>query len=185
MLKEVYNFLKKPVYTKDENTNITYRFSVFIKLLFWGLVFGIGIVMFNTLWEATGILANNEHALSKALKDMGLPMLVFLVVVVAPIFEELLFRGSLVLFKESKFFNIAFYVSIILFGLIHITNFEITATVLVLTPFLVAPQLILGVFTGFIRVKFGLGWSILLHASHNLILFIPLLIANLLDIPLE
>jgi len=185
MLKEVYYFLKNPVYQKDENTAIHYRLTVFAKLLFLGLAFGIGIVVFNTIWESFGIVDPNEHALSKAMDEMGLPLLGLMAIIAAPLFEEFIFRGPLVFFKNSKYFKLALYTSIILFGAVHISNFEITPTILILAPFLVAPQLVLGAFASFIRIKFGLGWSILLHACHNLLLFMPLLAAKLLDIPLE
>lgn len=185
MLKEVYQFLRNPIYEVDENTDLHYRLTIFTKLLFLGLAFGIGIVVFNTLWETTGILAPNEHTLSKAMEEMGLPALGLMAVIAAPLFEEVIFRGSLGFFKAPKHFKIALYTSIILFGAIHITNFEITPTVIVLAPFLVAPQMVLGAFASYIRVKFGLQWSILLHACHNLILFLPLIAAELLDIPLE
>lgn len=185
MLKIVYAFLKNPTNTPDENTDFGYRFVTFIKLLFWGLLIGIGIVVFNSIWETTGILGPNEHALSSAMDDYTTPMLFLLIVIVAPLFEELLFRGPLAFFKETKRFKIALYVSILLFGAVHISNFEITPMALALSPFLVAPQLVLGAFAGFIRVKFGLIWSIALHASHNFILFLPLALVKLLELPLE
>ncbi|MCL5244422.1 CPBP family intramembrane metalloprotease [Cellulophaga sp. 20_2_10] len=185
MLKEVYQFLKDPENSKDENTNFTYRITVFIKLLFWGLAIGVGIVIFNSIWEVTGILEPNKHAISKAFEEYSTPVLGLLIVIVAPVFEELIFRGPLGFFKDHKTFRIMLYISIVLFGAVHITNFEITPTVLVLSPFLVAPQLVLGTFASFIRVKFGLGWSMLLHASHNFMLFLPILALKILDIPIE
>ncbi|WP_435264277.1 CPBP family glutamic-type intramembrane protease [Tenacibaculum sp. nBUS_03] len=54
-----------------------------------------------------------------------------------------------------------------MFGLVHITNYTLTTNVILLTPFLIAPQTILGGYLGFIRVRFGLHWSILLHACYN------------------
>ncbi|WKB81175.1 CPBP family intramembrane metalloprotease [Cellulophaga lytica] len=185
MLKLVFKFLKNPENNPDENTDFRYRFISFIKLLFWGLLIGIGIVVFNSIWEVTGILGPNEHALSSAMDDYTTPMLFLLIVIAAPLFEELFFRGPLAIFKETKTFKIALYVSILLFGAVHITNFEITPMALLLSPFLVAPQLVLGTFAGYIRVKFGLIWSIALHACHNFILFLPLALFKLLELPIE
>jgi hypothetical protein len=42
-------------------------------------------------------------------------------------------------------------------------------TVLVFIPLLTAPQFITGLFIGYLRVRFGLIWGILLHFLHNLI----------------
>ncbi|TDE52993.1 CPBP family intramembrane glutamic endopeptidase [Flavobacterium sp. GT3P67] len=54
-----------------------------------------------------------------------------------------------------------------LFGLIHITNFEFSYTILLLSPILVAPQIILGFFIGFLRVRYGFVLGFLMHALHN------------------
>ena len=55
--------------------------------------------------------------------------------------------------------------------MVHITNFEHSAALLVFTPLLVAPQFIVGLFIGYLRVKYGFIWGFYLHALHNLILF--------------
>ena len=185
MLKQVFEFVKNPQYIEDENTDFGYRLGVLFKILFWGLAFGIVISMANSIWELTGILETPKHAMETALEEQGIIVLLLMAVVGAPLLEELFFRGPLWFFRESKFFKIAFYASIILFGLIHITNFETTPTVLALTPFLVLPQLCLGAFAGFIRVRFGLLWSMALHALYNGILFLPIIAMQLLGIPLE
>lgn len=185
MLQQVYEFVKNPNYIEDENKDFSYRVSVLVKILLWGLTFGIIISMANSIWELTGILDSPEHAMETALKESGLPVLFLMAVVAAPLLEELFFRGPLWFFRNSKFFRIVFYASIILFGLVHITNFELSPTVLALTPFLVAPQLCLGAFAGFIRVRFGILWSIALHALYNFVLFVPIILMQLLDIPIE
>ena len=91
---------------------------------------------------------------------------------IAPVFEELIFRAPLTAFKKKNQFRIAFYVFAILFGFVHITNFELTTNVLILSPILVLPQTLVGGYFGFIRVRFGLLWSIALHGSYNAILML-------------
>ena len=73
----------------------------------------------------------------------------------------------------------------IAFGYIHIFNFEMNVATILLSPLLVMPQINLGIFAGYIRVCFGLLWSILLHAMYNLFLTGPILVLQFLDIPLE
>lgn len=53
----------------------------------------------------------------------------------------------------------------------HITNFEINTTIILLSPVLVLPQILLGGYFGYVRVRLGLQWSILLHSMYNGILF--------------
>ena len=56
------------------------------------------------------------------------------------------------------------------FGLMHITNFEPSLNIYLLAPILVAPQILIGINLGYLRVRFGLIWSILFHAFYNGIL---------------
>jgi hypothetical protein len=114
---------------------------------------------------------------------MGLVILI--VSVIAPVIEELLFRGPLVFFRGHAYFKYFFYASALLFGLVHIFNFEGSPHLLYMAPLLVAPQLLMGFFLGYIRIKLGLRWSILLHAAHNTILLIPIVVLKLLNLPLE
>ncbi|MEL7161748.1 MAG: CPBP family intramembrane glutamic endopeptidase [Bacteroidota bacterium] len=63
-----------------------------------------------------------------------------------------------------------FYFSAILFAYVHLSNFELTTTVLLLSPILVAAQFWMGTLGGFLRARYGFVWTLLLHALHNLIL---------------
>lgn len=67
----------------------------------------------------------------------------------------------------------------------HISNFEMSTQVLLFSPLLVAPQISVGFLLGYIRVKFGLLWSMALHAIYNMVLVVPVLIMQLLDISIE
>ena len=106
------------------------------------------------------------------MKNLSKPVIFLFVVVIAPLFEELIFRAPLTLFKGKKSFRIGFYVFAVLFGLVHISNFTMTTNVLLLAPILVLPQTLLGGYLGFIRVRFGLGWSMALHACYNGVLML-------------
>ncbi|CAL2101853.1 membrane protein of unknown function [Tenacibaculum sp. 190130A14a] len=108
-----------------------------------------------------------DHAMEEMMKTMSKTVVFIFAVIVAPLLEELIFRAPITLFRDKKTFKVAFYAFAFIFGLIHLTNFTITTNVLILAPILVLPQIILGGYLGFIRVKFGLGWSILLHACYN------------------
>ena len=126
--------------------------------------------------------------------------------VIAPILEEMIFRAPLALFKSpltlyikpipfsdwkiefptiqirflenSKAFKIAFYFFALAFGFIHLSNYEIDSQILLFSPILVAPQLVIGVIFGFVRVRLGLPWAILMHAAYNGILVSLFLLAK-------
>ena len=67
------------------------------------------------------------------------------------------------------YFKWVYYGSIIMFGSLHITNFELTKENLLLLPFLTLPQLIAGIYTGYIRVKYGFIYTLIFHSMNNLI----------------
>ncbi|QLG47097.1 CPBP family intramembrane glutamic endopeptidase [Costertonia aggregata] len=184
MLEKVWEFFKKPVYETEAHSTPE-KISILIKLSAFAVLFSfvLGMAM-GILTEIVGF-QNEEHAVLEMLESYSPAMIFLLAVIVAPVLEELIFRAPLGLFKKSSFFNMAFYISVFLFGLIHITNFGNIKGYFWLTPILVAPQISAGIFLGYTRVKLGLPWSIILHAAHNLILLGPFIVLQLLDIPFE
>lgn len=68
-----------------------------------------------------------------------------------------------------KHFCYIFYLSCILFGFYHITNYSpITYKLVLIMPIIVLPQIISSTFIGFIRMKFGIIYSILFHSVTNI-----------------
>ncbi|MGB0880452.1 MAG: CPBP family intramembrane glutamic endopeptidase [Polaribacter sp.] len=177
--QELLSYLKNPILEKDTNQDAKYRFKKFGYLLIICLLTGFLISPIFVIIEEFGLINMEDHAMEEMMKNFPKVAIFVLAVVVAPSFEELIFRGPLTLFKGRKSFKIAFYTLTILFGLVHISNFTITKNVLLLTPILVLPQILLGGYLGFIRVRFGLGWSIALHACYNGILMLITLSTDL------
>ena len=126
-------------------------------------------------------------------------LIFFFAVIIAPFFEEIMFRlilrfrsnflilwplQLLILLQRDnkinllktirnfwdKFYGWIFYLITIAFGLVHILNFEPSLNIYLLAPVLVAPQILIGINLGYLRIRFGLIWSILFHAFHNGIL---------------
>ncbi|HNW57407.1 MAG TPA: CPBP family glutamic-type intramembrane protease [Bacteroidales bacterium] len=95
----------------------------------------------------------------------------------------LLFAGtisSMVIFNKKilhafqkfflKKFVYFFYFSCIIFGFVHIFNYEpVGIMMFVLSPLIVAPAVLAGIFFGYVRMKFGIMYSILFHACINLL----------------
>jgi membrane protease YdiL (CAAX protease family) len=164
---ELVSYLKNPVLEKDTNKENSYRFKKFFHLLVISILTGTALTPLFVLIEHLGWVDMNTHAMEELMKNMSKINIFLFAVMVAPLLEELFFRAPITLFQNKKYFKIVFYAFAVIFGLIHLSNFEITTNVLLLAPILVAPQIILGGYLGFIRVRFGLIWSILLHASYN------------------
>lgn len=185
MIKEIWDFLKNPVYKEDENEDVKYRIGILFRVLV------IAIVMSLVLSSAIGLVEElstsdlGTHAVEKTLETYSPWFLLFAAVILAPLIEELIFRGPMVYFRNKSYFNYAFYILTIIFGFVHLSNFELRTNVLLLSPILVAPQISAGIFLGFIRVRFGLIWAIVLHSLYNLVLIGPLITFHLLDISFE
>ena len=164
LIKELIAFFKNPTLEKDNNTSFIYRIKIFGQLI---------VVCLLTVFIISPIFTIiQDHALEEMMQKLSKPIVFVFATIVAPVFEEAIFRAPLTAFKKEKQFKIGFYVFAILFGLVHITNFKITPSVLLLAPILVMPQIFVGGFLGFIRVRFGLLWSIALHGSYNGILML-------------
>ncbi|TDQ23739.1 CPBP family intramembrane glutamic endopeptidase [Tenacibaculum caenipelagi] len=164
---ELIAYLKNPVLEKDSNQDTSYRFQKFFHLLIISILTALVLTSLFLLIEHFEWVDMNDHAVEELLKTNSKWSVIFFAVILAPTLEELFFRAPITLFHNKKSFKIAFYVFAILFGLIHLTNYNFTINLLLFAPILIAPQTILGGYLGFIRVRFGLTWSILLHACYN------------------
>lgn len=80
----------------------------------------------------------------------------------------------------EKWIGWLFYGLALAFGLIHIGNFtSLSGQAWLLTPILVLPQTVIGVFLGFIRLRYGFWWAVFTHGFHNACAITPLLLMRL------
>ena len=78
-----------------------------------------------------------------------------------------------------KNYLIVFCITALVFGGVHILNYKLTLSLLIFSPLVVAPQLFLGVNIGYLRVRYGFGWGLLLHIVHNIVFaVIPIVLIN-------
>ncbi|RTZ40670.1 CPBP family intramembrane metalloprotease [Candidimonas sp. SYP-B2681] len=69
--------------------------------------------------------------------------------------------------RYRRWFPWAFHVASLTFAAVHLYNFNLHSTPLWLMPLLVLPQWLTGMVLGWLRVKRGIGASILLHGIFN------------------
>tara|TARA_R110002049_G_scaffold329_16_gene1900 strand:+ start:12790 stop:13353 length:564 start_codon:yes stop_codon:yes gene_type:complete len=185
ILNKVWKFIQSPVYIGLVHIQNHFKLKIVSALLAWGIMLSLVVGVFNEWLISLLGIDLGEHAIETFMEKYSILSLFFMAVVLAPIVEETLFRGPLIWFKNKKYFNYILYLSILLFAGIHLSNFKMSKELYFVAPFLVAPQLILGAFLSYVRVKLGLRWSIGLHATYNAILITPILLYKLLNIPLE
>ncbi len=180
MRQEVWAFLKKPNYKPYLELGLRDKLSVFLKLLvltfFFSLAFGfLGFAVANAL-----DIPIENHAIAEFINESNPLQIILLVAVLAPLIEELIFRGPLYFFRNFRYFPWIFYASAIIFGAVHLSNFDLNEQLLWLSPLLILPQISAGIFMGFIRVKLGLFWSILLHGAFNTLLLSPFIFIKII-----
>jgi membrane protease YdiL (CAAX protease family) len=169
-------FVRDPLYRKDPNTSPSYIIHTTFRLLVWALGIGLLLAILLGLLETAGPWKFGDHAFNELLEQYPVSLILLLLVVVAPVLEELIFRGPLWFFRGSLFFKWYFYGTALVFGLVHLSNFPNLSEIWYLFPLLICPQLCLGLFLGYVRVRFGLAWAILFHAAYNGILAGPALL---------
>lgn len=184
MLREVWEFLINPIYREYPRKDLNILLPKFVPLLGYALLLSYGFGILNSALQSILNLDIGDHASEEFINGPTI-YLFGMAVILAPLMEETIFRGPLIFLKESLYFKPIFYVITLLFGFYHILNFELTPTTLWVSPLLVAPQISVGIFLGFVRVRFNLLWAIFFHALYNFILMTPLLLFKLLEIPIK
>jgi hypothetical protein len=178
MVQDILSYFKNPDAQKGDNVFNSQKIKLFWTSLWMILVINIGLSFFIYGVEALGWIDTDNHAVMDMIKDKSIIYNMAMVAIVAPLFEELIFRAPITLFRKLDpiNFKVMFYLFALAFGVIHIFNFGITTNTMLLLPLLIAPQIVAGMFLGLIRVKVGLVYSMLFHALYNGILMIPYLI---------
>ena len=173
-LSNIYAFIKNPTCERSEALGIKDKAVLLVIILGLSFVINFFFILIIASIEQLGVFNMENHAVNKMFEDFSPIVIIFFAVMLAPILEELIFRAPITLFcRYKKTFRYIFYGFAIVFGYVHITNFELTTNVLLISPILVAPQVLLGLLLGMIRVKLGLIYSILFHGIYNAILVIP------------
>ncbi|MBT8312615.1 MAG: CPBP family intramembrane metalloprotease, partial [Flavobacteriaceae bacterium] len=119
MIKEVWEFLKRPRYEPFLPMQRADKIRYFIHLLAMALAFSFFFGIFGTLIAEHMGLVTNEHAMEKFLENSSTSTLFVFVVILAPALEELIFRAPLALFRKVTYFPLIFYLSVLLFGAVH------------------------------------------------------------------
>ncbi len=155
--------------------------------------------------EKFGLFNTENHKIVLLLQQLSIWWIILFGVVIMPFIEELVFRfylrfrqnylarllillASLIghqnkVIAETQLknfwinnFRSIFYFSAIIFSIVHLSNFEFSIKILLFSPILLAPQFIMGLFLGYLRVRYNLVLGFLMHAIHNAIfLIIPII----------
>lgn len=184
LVKDIYFWIINP----DESSldvDIKGKMVLLGKMLLLDVLFTIPVL------ALTEIIHYNIIRLDEYLPDEDIVLLLILILIVGPIMEELISRFPLRykrnylariidefindrIFNNWKYiFKYFLYVMIVLFGLIHLTNYKNTEPIFfLLSPIIVGSQLLGGIVLSYCRIKLGFIWAILQHSLFNLIITI-------------
>ncbi|NQY30560.1 MAG: CPBP family intramembrane metalloprotease [Flavobacteriaceae bacterium] len=197
-LDDLLLFLKKPKDQQDSNQTTNYKSNRLFSILAIDLLLAVVFMTIISLLEHFDLVNLEDHK-SNELMQLPAIAIILVGALIIPFLEELIFRSYLRLkhnyllqpllyitsftgktnkeklktFIENnwgKFYTSIFYISALIFALVHLSNFEDINEILLFIPILIAPQFIVGLLAGYLRVKFGLLWGVILHGLHNLIL---------------
>ena len=198
--KDFLNFLKNPVEKQDPIQTTQHKSKRFFAILAIEFVVSVIILAIIAGIEALGFINTDDHAITSMLEELPIWLMMLFGAVLAPVLEELVFRLPLrfkynyfarfMIFAASvtgrrnkiktqfylrnfwrKNFRLIFYLSALLFSLLHLTNFEISTIILIFAPILIASQFFGGLVLGYLRVRYNLLLAILSHSLFNTILF--------------
>ena len=190
------NFYKNWNDGKDRSLSNGDKLKYSLALVFVSLIVVVPYSFLLYALEELGLIDLSNHKVEELFDEFSYGQMLLFGVLIAPALEEVVFRAlitfrrfyplliyihfkadrrnkkvilSRVLKLWDKVFPVIIICSSLLFGFVHITNFE-GEFEWWLVPFLVLPQIILGFGFAFARVKYGLVWSVICHSTYNFIL---------------
>jgi len=192
IIQQFFNYLKKPHAFFNEQLTSKEKWKTV------GWILGLDILLVFISLSVIGlidlIIPLEQDNFDELLYNES-PLKIFLLVaVLAPLVEETLFRfflkykrnylfraiDSISKTEKAKhfwvsYFHFFFYFTALVFAIVHIGNYTNTGILFyLLSPLLVIPQFIIGISLGYIRLKLGFVWSILLHGLYNFTVMIPM-----------
>lgn len=189
---DFYRFLRNPTNKQAEDQTFKNRFNKLLAILI--LEIPIIAIIGSSIYaiEKAGLINTGNHKINISFQQLPIWRFVLFSVVLQPFFEELLFRFFLrfsprdfthySIFPSSFFskkvlqqfeylwvrnFRLVFFFSAIAFGYFHLPNYDLSISTILLSPFLVAPQIIAGLFLGYMRIRYNFMLAYFMHAIHN------------------
>ncbi|MDT0650911.1 CPBP family glutamic-type intramembrane protease [Autumnicola edwardsiae] len=180
----IYHWIKHP---DETELNLSFRKKVQVTLN----ILLMDVLLIFPFLGFLYIITSHLVELEIPLDDSHPVVLFILVVLLAPLIEEFIFRFPLKYKRNylvrlinffsrgwlkkrwSSVFKYFLYLLVILFGLIHLMNFNNNENLFfALAPFMIGNQLIGGFLLSYTRIKLGFIWSFIQHSAFNLIVVV-------------
>jgi membrane protease YdiL (CAAX protease family) len=204
-ISHLKEFLKNPVDEAQVTPSKTSKFKIFLTVLVIDILVSSLVILLVSVLQYLKLINEEDNLITSFIGMYPLWAVILLAVFFIPFFEEIIFRlhlrfrqfyllqiflyfmkhfhknnldirnNALSLWKKN--YGKVFYFTAIVFGLIHLSNYNITIWVLIFSPVLVFAQFAFGIFAGYLRVKYGFFYGYALHFMHNgILLALPLML---------
>lgn len=167
---DFWDFIKDPnsphypdISTFGKVVNVAFYFLLIDFVINFLLWYGVVVPIEKTGWFFNPLIESRDEITSLTLVS---------VIVLAPLIEELIFRLFLGNYKTESYFKWIYYLSALVFGLIHISTYEADSTHYRFMWLITLPQISAGFLLGYIRIIYGFWYGVLLHSLSNLIALI-------------
>lgn len=138
-----------------------YFFLIVLVLVLIGLVFNF-LSPGNLQWFSSKTIMNRLSS-----NFFAGPLILFSIIALFLTLHQL--DNKVANDRVRMIFPFVFYLSAMVFALVHISNFELDPGRWFIAPLLVVPQFILALYLGYVRMKNGILYSIYVHALNNAI----------------
>lgn len=194
--KDFYLFLKHPIDQTAPIQTVRHKIATLFSVLAMEIPIIATIAASIYGFEKLGLIDTGTHKLDTLFQELPLWKFVLWGVIINPFLEELIFRlclrynfknltqysiwpvsaiGKRTMTKIELFlthfwtskFRLIFFLSALVFAYFHLSNYQLSITVLLLSPLLVAPQFITGLFFGYLRIRYSFMLGYFMHAVHN------------------
>ena len=171
------------------DANMAERFTPLAYLMVGGLILPIYeevcfrlSLKFKTLYAALTIMALSYYLLTKAIYKTNLSLvdetfytrvglsLILGIISFILMYRKKIYQKLTVLWENN--IKWIYYLSCVLFAWLHIFNFELNLTNILLLPIITLPQLFSATIAGYTRLSFGFRYPLFVHMGTNLLFII-------------
>lgn len=160
-----FNFIFLSCFFLPLIEEIVFRLSlVFSRCNLSLTIAGISFIIVNNFLKVQALFTEENYYSTRIIVSIFLSMLIGILFYFASKKYEVTFAYF---FKNN--FRIIYYLSALIFAILHISNFEINLHYFLIYPLMILPSIFFGLAVGFVRVKYGFFYSVFIHVINNMV----------------
>jgi len=178
----MYVFVLAAVVWAPITEELTFRLG--LRFSKWSFVISLSFIFSTILLSFSDYLGKFFKIKDIFLEKYYLIFVYFLIIAIfiflLNIFYKFFINEEKLIEFYKKYFFIIFYLFTFLFGFVHIFNWQNLSQASFAIFFLFLPQLAVSFVLGFIRMNYGISWSMFCHFFYNLFFVTPIVFLSML-----